>query len=184
MLRFYYIKHVLKAQLRTLEKNHNSTLLQLCGELLSSFRIELLLSKVSCRKRNIRLWYVEKDFPNLVCNQMQAEWAFCQIRKIVGGACAGNAVNVSRPPRVSDPDMHHDTCVTHMSWCLPGSLTSGFLLSWWRGKASWHSRCMRNLQFCVSGNRSMVKCETTNKIQRFQLLLYLLNYSCFIKVKP
>ena len=32
----------------------------------------------------------------------------------------------SPPPRVSDPDMHHGTCVTHVPWCMPGSLTSGF----------------------------------------------------------
>ena len=30
----------------------------------------------------------------------------------------------SPPPRVSDPDMHHGTCVTHVPWCMPGSLTS------------------------------------------------------------
>ena len=40
----------------------------------------------------------------------------------------------SPPPRVSDPDMHHGTCVTHVPWCMPGSLTSGFLWSRWRGK--------------------------------------------------
>ena len=39
----------------------------------------------------------------------------------------------SSPPRVSDPDMHHGTCVTHVRWCLPGSLTSGLLWSQWRG---------------------------------------------------
>ena len=36
----------------------------------------------------------------------------------------------SPPPRVSDHDMHQGTCVTHVSWCMPGSLTSGFLWSW------------------------------------------------------
>ena len=46
----------------------------------------------------------------------------------------------SPPPRVSDPDMHHGTCVTHVPWCMPGSLTSGFLRTWWRGKRSRHSR--------------------------------------------
>ena len=56
-------------------------------------------------------------------------------------------------PRVSDPDMHHDTCVTHVSWCMPGSLTSGFLWNRWRGKRSRHSRRMRNPQFYVSGKR-------------------------------
>ena len=52
------------------------------------------------------------------------------------------------PPRVSDPDMHHGTCVT----CMPGLLISGFLESW-RGKRSQHSRCMRNPQFFVSIKR-------------------------------
>ena len=59
------------------------------------------------------------------------------------------------PLRVSDPDMHHGTCVTHVPWCMPGSLTSGFLWSWWRGKYSRHSRRMRNPQFYVSGKRPM-----------------------------
>ena len=38
------------------------------------------------------------------------------------------------PPRVSDPDMHHGTCVTHIPWCMSGSFTSGFLWNRWRGK--------------------------------------------------
>ena len=56
----------------------------------------------------------------------------------------------SPPPLVSDPDMHHGTCLTHVPWCMPGSLTSDFLWNRWRGK---HSRRMRNPQFCVSGKR-------------------------------
>ena len=36
--------------------------------------------------------------------------------------------------RVSDPDMQHGTCVTHVPWCMPESLTSDFLWSRWRGK--------------------------------------------------
>ena len=36
------------------------------------------------------------------------------------------------PRRFSDPDMHHGTCVTHVSWYMPGSLTSGFLWNRWR----------------------------------------------------
>ena len=61
----------------------------------------------------------------------------------------------SPPPRVSDADMHHGTCVAHVPWCMSGSLTSGFLWSRWRGKRSRHSRRMRNPQFCVSGKRPM-----------------------------
>ena len=56
-------------------------------------------------------------------------------------------------PRVSDPDRHHGMCVRHVPWCMPGSLTCGFLLIQWRGKRFWHSRGMRNPQFCVSGKR-------------------------------
>ena len=40
----------------------------------------------------------------------------------------------SPPPQVSDPDMHHGTCVMHVPWCIPGSLTSGFLWGRLRGK--------------------------------------------------
>ena len=58
-------------------------------------------------------------------------WASYQIRKIAGCACAGNAGNVSfrrrfqRKPLVSDPGMHHGTCLTHVPWCMSGSLTCG-----------------------------------------------------------
>ena len=38
----------------------------------------------------------------------------------------------SPPTRVSDTDMHHGTCVTHVPWCMPESLKSGFL--WSRGR--------------------------------------------------
>ena len=61
----------------------------------------------------------------------------------------------SPPPRVSDPDMHHGTCATHVPWCMPGSLTSGLLWSWWRRKRSRHSRRIRNPQFYVSGKRPL-----------------------------
>ena len=79
-------------------------------------------------------------------------WASYQIRKIVGWACAWNAGNVFPNTAVSDPDMHHGTCVTRVTWCMPGSLTSGFLWSRWWGK---HSQRMHNLQFYVSGKRPM-----------------------------
>ena len=50
---------------------------------------------------------------------------------------------------------------THVPWCMPGSLTSGFLWSRWQEKRSRHSRCMRNPHFCVSGKRPMaLACDT------------------------
>ena len=54
------------------------------------------------------------------------------------------------PPRNCAPDMHHGTCVTHVPWCMPGSLTNV------EGKRSRYSRRMRNPQFDVSGKRPMV----------------------------
>ena len=59
------------------------------------------------------------------------QWASYQIRKIAGCACAGNAGNVfprrrfQRKPLVGDPGMHHGTCVTHVPWCMSGSLICG-----------------------------------------------------------
>ena len=61
----------------------------------------------------------------------------------------------SPPSRFCDPDMHHVTYVTHVPWCMPGSLFSGFLWSQWQGKRSRHSRRMHNPRFCVSAKRPM-----------------------------
>ena len=47
---------------------------------------------------------------------------------------------LKRKPLVSDPGIHHGTCVTHVPWCMSGSLTR------WRGKRSRHARRMRNPQ--------------------------------------
>ena len=67
--------------------------------------------------------------------------------------------------------MHHGTCVTHVPWCMSGSLTWGFHWSRWRGKRSRHSRRMRNPQFYVSGKRPM---------QRLPILLMVRTVQCFV----
>ena len=59
----------------------------------------------------------------------------------------------SPSPRVSYPDMRHGTYVTHVPWCVPGSLSSGFFWSRWLGKRSRHSWRMRNPQLYISGKR-------------------------------
>ena len=41
-------------------------------------------------------------------------WASYQIRKIAGAHAPGKPGTFSPPPRVSDPDMHHGTCVTQV----------------------------------------------------------------------
>ena len=57
---------------------------------------------------------------------------------------------IQRKLLVSDPGMHHGTCVTHVPWCMSGSLNCGS-----DGKRSQDSRRMRNSQFYVSGKRPM-----------------------------
>ena len=70
------------------------------------------------------MWCNYSSIPSL-------QWASYQIRKIAGCACAGNAGNVfprrrlQKKPLVSDPGMHHGTCVTHVTWCMSGSLNRG-----------------------------------------------------------
>ena len=81
-----------------------------------------------------------------------AQSASYQRRKIAGCACA-EIPRFPPLPRVSNPNMHHDTYVTHVPWCMSGSLTIGFL--WSRGIRFRHSRCMRNPQFYVSGKRPL-----------------------------
>ena len=51
--------------------------------------------------------------------------ASCQIRKFAGSHAPGMSETFSTPSRVSDPDMHHGTCVIHVPWCMPESLTHG-----------------------------------------------------------
>ena len=84
------------------------------------------------RRIRVLIWF---DLPISVSSCIKINslmsWASYQIRKIAGCACTGIAGNVSphrriqRKPRVSDPGMHHGTCVTHVPWCMSGLLTRG-----------------------------------------------------------
>ena len=80
--------------------------------------------------RWFRSWYIYAAYLGHT-SRSYVLWASYQIRKIAGCACAGNAGNVfprrrfQRKPVVSDPGMHHGTCVTHVPWCMSGSLTRG-----------------------------------------------------------
>ena len=51
-------------------------------------------------------------------------WASYQIHKIAGWARFPRHW-LQRKPLVSDPGMHHGTCVTHVPWWMSGSLTRG-----------------------------------------------------------
>ena len=84
----------------------------------------------------------------------------------------------SPPPRFSDPGMNHGTCVAHVPWCIPRSLTSGFLWNLWRGKSSRHSRRMRNPQFYVAGKRWNFKEKQTYTWKIHHKCNY--SYGCYI----
>ena len=93
-----------------------------------------------------------ENWPRFNGTVMHTSWASYQIRKIAG---CGNAGNVFTIPGGCDPDMHHGTCVTHVPWCMPGSLTSGFLWSRWRGNVPGiPSACAtRNFTYLARGPR-------------------------------
>ena len=78
--------------------------------------------------------WISNCIPHFTEHAMTYPWASCQIRKIAGAHAPGMPGTFSPSPQVSDPDMHHGTCVTHVPWCMPGSLTSGFLWNRRRGK--------------------------------------------------
>ena len=61
----------------------------------------------------------------------------------------------SPPPRVSDPGMRHGASVTHVLWCIPGSLNSGFLWSRWRENVPGIPGSCVIHNFAVSGKRPM-----------------------------
>ena len=89
----------------------------------------------------------------------------------------------SLPLRVSDPDMHHGTCVTRVLWCMPGSSTSGVIWSRWRVKRARHSRHMRYPHFYVFGKRPMCMiwaalCKT---YRNFVDMPFLLRLSSFLE---
>ena len=71
--------------------------------------------------------------------------------------------------RVSDPNMHHGTCVAHVPWCIPGSLTSALLWSRWREKPTGISGACatRNFAYLIRGPwHYKVKFWRPKRIQR------------------
>ena len=86
-------------------------------------------------------------------SELGHNWALVRYVKLRVVHTPGMPGTFYPPPRISDPDLYHGTCVTHVPWCMLRSLTSGFLWSLWWGKRSRHSWCMHNPQFYVSCKR-------------------------------
>ena len=85
-----------------------------------------------------KLWDQGSDYLCLVISSTKHFYAFLNISLRPPGNIQGNLTVVcggskleqwlqwtelSYSPLVSDPGMHHGTCVTHVPWCMSGSLT-------------------------------------------------------------
>ena len=106
-------------------------------------------NKVQCNKQALFLWWASHQ----IC---RSDGHLTRYVKLWIAHAPGMPGTFSTSPRISDPDMHHGMCVTHVPWCIPGSPLSVFLWSRWRGKSSRRSRRMSNTQFYVSGKRPML----------------------------
>ena len=119
-----------------------------CGLWSASIFVMVMMNIITMSPQ-VSLWFVSA-YP---CFWIEDHGSLTRYPKLRVAHALGMPGTLSPPPWVSDPNMHHGTCVTHVPWCMLGSLTCGFLWSRWRGKRSWNSWHMRNLQFCVSGKR-------------------------------
>ena len=137
------------------------------------------------------IWLATKCIPNFVptvklynfarpSRKRMKEWHFSICERFIyfKSLCSSGALwhHGSCPPLVEYllmgllPDTQNcgwQNCVAHVPWCMPGSLTSGFLWNQWREKRSRHSRRMRNPQFYVSGKRPIV-CLTSSSLKQNQ----------------
>ena len=82
----------------------------------------------------IRKWFAHGYDGHAICMHAELFWLglyhgpLTRYVKLWVAHAPGMPGTFSPPSGASDPDMHHGTCVTHVPWCMPGSLTSGFPL--------------------------------------------------------
>ena len=115
----------------------------------------LLTAVTDKPKSTIRLWIYTIHIWTLTNDLFRPHGPLARYVKLRVAHAPGMPGTFSPPPRVSDPDMHHDTDVTHVPWWMPGSLTSGFLwIRWWE-KRSRHSRHIWYLVSCPCSQGSV-----------------------------
>ena len=89
-----------------------------------------------------------------------SSWASCQIRNIVGCACAGDAGNVFPATDFKGNRLLAiPACITARAWRTCRDACRDRLPEVARGKRSRHSRRMRNPKFNVSGKRPIAWCD-------------------------
>ena len=71
-----------------------------------------------------------------VFQMLTNEWSLWLGNKITISTASGISFELlwSPSPLANNPDIHQGTWATHVPWCIPGSVTSGFLWNRWREK--------------------------------------------------
>ena len=123
---------------------------------MSEYRCERLLTKYGCHT-----FWTMPSICRVVCSYQSSRCAqkgaghgsLARYLKLRVAHAPGITGTFSPPPRVSNPDMHHGTCVTHVPWCIPGLLTSGFIWGRWQENISNipSARATRKFSYLVRG---------------------------------
>ena len=133
-----------------------NSLRPVCCKLRLSFSLRLIsryrLQNLDCFVQTVISWI---SLTIMTASQLNVHGPLDRYVKLQLAHAPGMPRKFSPPSRIGDPHMHQGTCVTHVPWCMSGSLAGGFLWSRWRKKPSRHSRRMRKSQFYVSGKRPM-----------------------------
>ena len=124
---------ILKQTITSTSAHNKWLLLPRDQALILSNQIRLIQrSRINLGKLYWLQFCVPRQFPKF-CDIWEGRtcpptWASYQIRKTAGCACWERFSPLRRLLRkllVSDPGMHHSTCVMHVQWCMSGSLTCG-----------------------------------------------------------
>ena len=123
------------------------------------------LSENNFLMKNIHLWmvlFVKFSIIRLLCKSscpmIPSHGPLIKHVKLQVAHAPGMQGTFPPSQRVSDPAMHHGTCVMHVSWCMAGSLASGFLWKRWQGKTFPAFPAHAQPTFYVSGKRPMGSC--------------------------
>ena len=89
----------------------------------------------------------------------------------------GMSGTFSLPLWISDPEIHYGTWVTRVPWCMPGSLTSGFLwCRWWKNVPCIPGACTTsNITYLVKG---LLQTHTQNWKTMSLCILPHISYKC------
>ena len=136
-------------------------LTRICSEKLKKFEI------------NTSRRFTDKNEHDLVIMSMPVHGPLTRYAKLRVAHAPVMPRTFSPPHLVSDLDMHHGTCVTHVPWCMTGSLTSGFLWSRWQENVPGIPGACASRIFVVFGKRPMDRTSSYTAIVDLQCVRHL-----------